>query len=316
MGKYKITAGQNIYDVAMHLYGSIEGIVDLLINNPELSLDGTLKSGEELEYTDGFTISPDIIAYNRMYSLLPANGERNVYPKEPVGKRFMELYVDNKQTAASLLLSGNGTLEIDWGDNTDIEVVILTGEVKEFRHYFNDKIASVRRMSFYGEVRFRMLDISRSHASSVYLLRPVSMEKFTCEKMELDISFLSLAEDTYELYFAGLQTGSLLSLLPLKRLMRLDLTGSKVKPSVLDTYLKTLVAQHYGRRNMTVLLSVSPSGAYRKPEKDGSGNYLIASGMEAVWMLTHEPAWNEGGAWTFIINQTTYTYEPDDTGNL
>ena len=305
MGKYKITAGQNIYDVAMHLYGSIEGIVDLLINNPELSLDDTLKSGEELEYTDGFTISPDIVAYNRMYSLLPANGERNVYPKEPAGKRFMELYIDN-----------NGTLEIDWGDNMELEVVVLSDETKELRHYFNDKITSVRRVSFYGEVRFRILEISRSHASSVYLLRPVSMEKFTCEKMELDISFLSLAEDTYELYFAGLQTGSLLSLLPLKRLMRLDLTGSKVKPSVLDTYLKALVAQHYGRRNMTVLLSTSPSGTYRKPEKDSNGNYLIASGMEAVWMLTHEPAWNEGGAWIFIINNQTYTYEPDDTGNL
>ena len=314
MGKYKITAGQNIYDVAMHLYGSIEGIVDLLINNPELSLDDTLKSGEELEYTDGFTISPDIVAYNRMYSLLPANAERNVYPKEPAGKRFMELYIDNKQTAASLLLSGNGTLEIDWGDNTELEVLVLTNEVKELRHYFNDKTASDRRICLYGEVRFRMLDISRSHASSVYLLRPVSMEKFTCEKM--DVSFLSLAEDTYELYFVGLQTDSLLSLLPLKRLMRLDLTGSKVKPSVLDTYLKALVTQHYGRRNMTVLLSTSPSGTYRKPEKDGNGNYLITSGMEAVWMLTHEPAWNEGGAWTFIINQTTYTYEPDDTGNL
>ena len=316
MGKYKITAGQNIYDVAMHLYGSIEGIVDLLINNPELSLDDTLKSGEELEYTDGFTISPDIVAYNRMYSLLPANGERNVYPKESSGKRFMELYIDNKQTAASLLLSGNGTLEIDWGDNTELEVLVLADGVKELRHYFNDKTASDRRICLYGDVKFRTLDISRSHASSVYLLCPISMEKFTCEKMELDVSFLSLAEDTYELSFAGLQTGSLLSLLPLKRLMRLDLTGSKVKPSVLDTYLKVLVTQHYGRRNMTVLLSTSPSGTYRKPEKDGNGNYLIASGMEAVWMLTHEPAWNEGGAWTFIINNQTYTYEPDDTGNL
>lgn len=46
MGKYRITAGQNIYDVAMYLYGSVEGIVDLLINNPGLSLDDTLKSGE------------------------------------------------------------------------------------------------------------------------------------------------------------------------------------------------------------------------------------------------------------------------------
>lgn len=316
MGKYIVIAGQNIYDIAMHLYGSIEGIVDLLISNPGLSLEDDLKNGEELDYTDDFIISPDIVAYNRMYNLLPANGERNVYPKEPSGKRFMELYLENKQTAASLSVSGDGTLEIDWGDNTDIEVLILTDEVKELRHYFNDKIASVRRISLYGDVRFRMLDISRSHASSVYLLRPLGIEKFTCEKMDLDISFLSLVEDTYELCLTGLQTGSLLPLLPLKKLMRLDLWGAGIKPSVLDTYLKTLVAQHYGRRNLTAVLSTAPTGIYREPEKDSSGNYRVTSGMEAIWMLTHEPAWNEGGAWTFMINNQTYTYEPDDTGNL
>ena len=316
MGKYKITAGQNIYDIAMHLYGSIEGIVDLLINNPGLSLDDNLKSGDELKYTDGFTINPDIVAYNQLYNLLPANGERNVYPKEPSGQRFMELYQDNKQTAASLLLGGSGRLEIDWGDNTDIEVLVLTDEARELRHYFNDRIASDRRISLYGDVRFRMLDISQLHASQVYLLRPLDIEKFTCEKMELDISFLSLSEDTYELSLPGLQTDSLQSLLSLKKLMRLDLREAKMKPSVLDTYLKALVTQHYGRRNLTAYFSTIPAGIYRKPEKDSEGNHRISSGMEAIWMLTHEPAWNEGGAWTFIINQTIYTYEPDDTGNL
>ena len=70
MGKYRVVAGQNIYDIAIHLYGSIEGIVDLLINNPELSLDDDLKSGDELDYTDEFVISPDIVAYNRMYNCL------------------------------------------------------------------------------------------------------------------------------------------------------------------------------------------------------------------------------------------------------
>ena len=36
MGKYTVTEGQNLYDVALHLTGSIEGIVDLLICNPEI----------------------------------------------------------------------------------------------------------------------------------------------------------------------------------------------------------------------------------------------------------------------------------------
>lgn len=316
MGKYTVTAGQNIYDVAMHLHGSVEGIVDLLINNPELSLDDDLKSGDELDYTDEFVISPDIVAYNRMYNLLPANGERNVYYKEPSGKRFMELFLESGQTAAMLVASGSGTLEIDWGDNTGIECLTLTNELKELRHYFNDRIASKRRICLYGNVSFRTLDMTHSYASELYLLRPVSLEKFTYGKMEADISFLSLAENTYELTLTGLQTDSLLPILPLKRLMRLDLSEAKVKPSVLDAYLKALAEKHHGRRNLTVILSTIPTGIYRKPEKDGDGNYRISSGMEAIWMLTHEPAWNESGAWTFIIKNQIYTYEPDDTGNL
>lgn len=316
MGKYTVTTGQNIYDIAMHLHGSVEGIVDLLINNPGLSLDDDLKSGDELDYTDDFIISPDIVAYNRMYNLLPANGERNVYYKEPSGKQFMELFLENRQTAAMLSVSGSGTLEIDWGDNTEIECLTLANRVKELRHYFNDRIASKRRICLYGDVSFRTLDMSHSHASEVYLLGPVSLEKFTCEKMVADISFLSLAEDTYELTLTGLQTDDLLPILPLERLMRLDLRGAKVKPFVLNTYLKALVEKHYGRRNLTVILSTPPTGIYRRPQTDSNGSHIITSGMEAIWILTHEPAWNEGGAWTFIINNQTYTYEPDDTGNL
>lgn len=50
MGNYRVITGQNIYDVALHLYGSIEGIVDLLINNPGLSLETELRTGQELTY--------------------------------------------------------------------------------------------------------------------------------------------------------------------------------------------------------------------------------------------------------------------------
>lgn len=52
MGNYRVITGQNIYDVALHLYGSIDGIVDLLINNPGLSLETELRTGQELTYTD------------------------------------------------------------------------------------------------------------------------------------------------------------------------------------------------------------------------------------------------------------------------
>ncbi|MBQ0080456.1 MAG: hypothetical protein KBS95_02755 [Alistipes sp.] len=43
MGKYRVIAGQNLYDIALHIYGRIKGIVDLMMCNTNLSLDTTLK---------------------------------------------------------------------------------------------------------------------------------------------------------------------------------------------------------------------------------------------------------------------------------
>ena len=42
MAQYKVRNGQNIYDVALTLYGSIEGIFDLLISNEWLNMETQL----------------------------------------------------------------------------------------------------------------------------------------------------------------------------------------------------------------------------------------------------------------------------------
>ncbi len=81
MGKYTVTAGQNLYDVALHIYGSIEGITDLMICNPALSLDDTLASGQELSYSDDTVIDADVVAWYRNQGITPSGGERNIYPK-------------------------------------------------------------------------------------------------------------------------------------------------------------------------------------------------------------------------------------------
>ena len=88
MGSYRVVTGQNIYDVALHLYGSVEGIVDLLVNNPALSLETELCSGQELTYTDGFVINADVVAYNEMHGIVPSNGSGTSIPNiSPVRSR-------------------------------------------------------------------------------------------------------------------------------------------------------------------------------------------------------------------------------------
>ena len=57
MAIYKVKPAQNLYDVALHLYGSIEGLFDLLITNEWLSMTTELQPGMELEYHDYFVIN-------------------------------------------------------------------------------------------------------------------------------------------------------------------------------------------------------------------------------------------------------------------
>ena len=52
MATYKVKLGQNIWDVAMQLYGSVEGILDLLISNDWLDMTTDLEVGMDLEYHD------------------------------------------------------------------------------------------------------------------------------------------------------------------------------------------------------------------------------------------------------------------------
>ena len=66
------------------------------------------------------------------------------------------------------------------------------------------------------------------------------------------------------------------------------------------------------RRNCKVILDTQPSGTYKEPLKDSNGNYVITTGMEAIYVITHETAWNEAGSWSFDINGTIYQYENSD----
>lgn len=63
MNKHVVKTGQNLYDVALTLYGSIEGIFDLLISNPSISYNTVFKTGMELNYHEDFIINQDIVSW-------------------------------------------------------------------------------------------------------------------------------------------------------------------------------------------------------------------------------------------------------------
>lgn len=310
MGKYIVCEGQNLFDVSLHIHGSIEGIIDLLICNPSLSLAGELRSGDELSYTDDFVIDADTVAYYRMYGIKPANGERTVYYKSSEHPKLAEIYLENSQTSVCFEISGNGTLEIDWGDNSKMETLILGNSLKQVPHAFDNSISEKRKITLYGNVSVKQINFSGMSASAVYLLRPLPVEKFVLQRGDMAIDFLSLLQDTYKMDLTRLTTGNLLPLLDNKGLMELDLSGATIRQQVFDEYLISLVHHYYDRRSCHVYLTTLPSGIYQEPRRDDNLNYILTTGMEAVWVLTHEAAWNEAGCWRFDINDQTYTFEP------
>jgi hypothetical protein len=308
MGKYIVTTGQNLFDVALHIYGSIEGIVDLMMNNTSLSLADSLKAGDELEFTDDYIINADRVAYYRMNNITPSNGERSVYYKSSTFQKVFKIRLNNKKTSACFRISGSGTMEIDWGDNSSLQTVILENELQELQHSFDNAIAGYRKIVLYGDFSIKQADFTLLDADAIVLFRPVAIEKFILKDAKMDIGFIALFKELYDLNLCGLKTASLLPLLENKKLMRTDLSQISSQ-EVLDNYLIALVTQYYGRRNCTITLTRYPSGEYREPEKDENGNYRLSCGMEAVWVLCNEPAWNESGYWKFSIAGQTYTSE-------
>lgn len=309
MGKYKVIQGQNIYDVALHIYGSVEGITDLMVSNETLSFDTDLKAGDELIYSDDYQINQEVVAYYNTHGITPASGEQHIYPKYFTLPKTIEVYTSNKEIGVGFTVSGNGKIEVDWGDNTEVQTVILSDKATVINHLFDSTVGGKRCVSLYMQGYIKLLDISELMPTYLYILKPLSIERFALNNATLTLDALPMLGDVFSLTLDGLKTLDLTPLIELKSLISLSLIQTVFRQPTIDTYLIGLVERHDNRRNCKVTMTVQPSGEYREPQKDSNNRYLLTSGMEAIWVLTHEEAWNEGGAWEFIINETTYKYE-------
>lgn len=316
MGKYKVISGQNIYDVALHIYGSIEGITDLMINNPDLSMADTLKDGDEIIYSDDVLLNEDIAAWFSKNKVTPSGGERHVYFKETNKTLVAEIRLPGNLTAAGFTAAGTGTMVIDWGDNSSLQEINLDNQPELFHHSFDNTIASERKVRFYGDFRWRQVDLTELTPSSVFILVPIYTEELSLNNCSASLDFLQMLHGTYSINLKGMKVQELSPLVECREVMTVDLTGMKISRKNLDMYLMNLVRKHYGRRNCAVYLSEEPSGEYCQPQRDQDMNYIINTGMEAIWLLCNEPSWNEGGLWSFHINGKTFTYESDNQGNL
>ena len=249
MGSYQVITGQNIYDVALHIYGSVEGITDLLVNNERLSLDDDLRAGDVLYYTDDYRINQEVVAYYQTHGITPASGELHVYPKSFSLPLTVELYLSQEAISSGFTVSGSGKLEIDWGDNSVAEAVSVDGNSLRLSHLFDSPAGGKRKVSLYMEGCFKVLDFSGFQPLALYIFKPVYVERFILKNAALGIESLPLLSDVFELCLDGLRTDEFTPLLELKELMSLSLCGTVFRQPVIDAYLTGLVGRHDNRRS-------------------------------------------------------------------
>lgn len=291
MATYKVKTNQNLFDVAMQLYGSIEGLFDLLISNSWLNMSTDLKTGMELEYHDYFVVNDDIQAEIQSKDYLPANSERHVYLKHPAEELVFICQIDPSEYSTSFVASGSGTMVIDWGDNSDMERVELDVNEQTILHYFNSKVEE-RKIKVYGDFKLMYFDTTKL-GGSLLLVKPLIVDEYVCHSTVPILDGLFLFDGTVSVDLSNTKIHDLLPIADMS-LQILDLRNVVfTSTEVLYIYLQYLVDNYGNRRNCTVYLSTEPS------EK----------GMEAIETILGEDAWNEAGNWKFYINDKVYTRE-------
>ncbi len=298
MPKYTVKPNQNLFDVALHLYGSIEGVFDLLITNPKLSLSTDLSYGQELEYHEEFVLNESIVNEFKTQNIIPSSGERQVYFKTPSAELIAIIGVSPTMTTSTFAISGAGEIWIDWGDNSCLEHITLSNAIQHIEHSFNSVVDS-RRIKIYGKNSALLIDVldTTGVGGSLLLCRQLAVNCYVCDDGAYSLAGLSLFEGTHSVKLSNSLIDDLLPIADMS-LNTLDLRGvGFTKENVLDEYLLYVVSHYEDRSPCTVYLTTEPSQI----------------GYEAIKTILGEPEWNNPNPWQFYINGKLYSFEQSNS---
>jgi len=155
MKQYIVSTGENIYDVALKLFGSIEGIVDLLACN-DISVDDTLSKGTVLNYHDGITINQNIVEWLKENNISVKNSCSFIQPFNDNGRINIIIKQNGQLSVIRVELYDGEILIVDWGDGNITRVADI--EKLELEHNYEDSGEHIIRL--YNCVNFKTLDFT------------------------------------------------------------------------------------------------------------------------------------------------------------
>ena len=217
MKQYTVRSGQNIYDVSLTLYGTVEGIFDLLISNEGLTMDTKLSYGMVLNYHEEFVINGGIVSWLTDNNVLVKNGEhvynyidiesiikqhiysyhqeqydslqwlspdeRNMYWEELITPKIA-IQQQGQVATIRVWLKEDTHMIIDWGDYSEAQIIDSTEEV-EIEHCYQSSCG--HKIIIYGDFKCYMLDFSQVNGIH-YPLSHIYVDQFVSA---LDINDLN-----------------------------------------------------------------------------------------------------------------------------
>lgn len=135
---YIVKRNQNIYDVAVQIYGSVEGLFDLLISNEGLSMDSELAEGQELVYHELFIQNKAILDKLTEDGITLANGLAREIPMISLGNLQFIMGVKAKKNVNAVVMKvdGEGPITVDWGDGVFEDNDLIKGNKQTFTHLY------------------------------------------------------------------------------------------------------------------------------------------------------------------------------------
>lgn len=203
METYITKSGQNIFDIALTVHGSVEGMFDLLYSNDWLTLNTPLKAGMKINYHKNFSINSNLSEWIAKNGVGVKNGHRkdehasiqsiyllwlNSYHPDEYDE--LMLMTENSRNAhlrkfgkPRIIISQSGVecnittwlypntyMVIDWGDNSAPQFVENTDMAVELSHGYQG--SGKHEIRLYGNFNLYMLDLSEINGT-YYVTEPV-----------------------------------------------------------------------------------------------------------------------------------------------
>lgn len=305
MSTYTVQTNQSVFDVAMAIHGTIDGLADILVNNKGLNLVDDIEAGEEIVFTSIITLNKPVVDFLDSKGIVVANNGLDVKFQQPLHPIIASLSI-NKSSSIFEFTKTDGDIYIDWGDESDIE--LFTSSTKHVYHQFDISVAEKDErfnIRIFGDKSTSLGDVEviSTTVESCILYRSVSMTGYIDGSEIENPEFISLADGIKHISLANATSGDFGFLGRIETIRELYLETKNTTPESIDSLFKTIVNEYGGRLPASIKTKIAPNGKYQAP-KD---NLPPKTGMEAVWVLINSEQWNtETHRWKIEIDGIEY----------